>query len=77
MLSAKFGVHRCDSIVQRDDAMLFECKENGLTFGLFESTFGQKLLPRYYGIIDLEIFTLKNRPEEASVEIVNENVRVD
>ncbi len=57
--------------------MLFECKEDGLTFGLFEAALGEKLLPRDYGIIDLEIFTLENRSEEAGVEIVNEYVRVD
>ncbi len=57
--------------------MLFECKEDGLTFGLFEAALGQQLLPRYDGIIDLEIFTLENRSEEAGVEIVDENVCVD
>ena len=77
LLSAEVGTETGNSVIEWNDSVSFECQEDGLSLGFSQPPLGQQLLLRHHGIIDLEALALQNRAEEAGIEVVNEDVRID
>jgi len=75
--SPKVGIGSGDPVVQRNDPVPAEGKQNSMALGFFQPRLGQKLLLCHDGVINLKSPVFKNRQEKAGIEIVDHDVGVD